>query len=552
MRTRIPGAHFAFVAVIAGVLTFALTLLCTNSLYAAGTPAGTVIANQTTATYSSALGRGPMVVNSNIVGIVVDQVAVINVLPPAASRTAQLATPADFPVRLTNSGNGQDNFLLTTTSAEGLPTAVYRDVDRNAVLSPSELAAGPITQSGSLAADSMCYVLIRVTVPNTQSLNGRTDVARLTATSGFDPSRSAVGLYSTVITSANLATTKSVNIPAPRAGDRVMYTVTITNTGFAPAANIVVTDILSSNLRFATGSATPNPTSLSGQTVTWQLGTLEAQTSRTITFHVDLVNNVPPSTEIHNVASVQFNDGPNVVAMTSSETNFITVRSGGPTTVDVSADQQQRAEPGDTVIYRYVITNNGQMPEGFDLALRSSLGIRWALIQDSNDNGVVDDGEPEVTTTGMLAGLGGTFYALVRATMPMVTSDQTTDVFSLVVSSPTNPDNYVTRLGSTTIGLPVMVLTKTASSQNPIAGEEIVYLITYTNNGNGTAYQFVVSDQVPAFTEYVAGSIVHNGARRTDATDADEADVSNGILRIAVGTVSPRSSGAIEFRVRIQ
>jgi uncharacterized repeat protein (TIGR01451 family) len=409
-----------------------------------------------------------------------------------------------------------------------------------------------MTQSGALAADSTCYLLVRVTVPNTQALNGRTDLTRLTATSGFDPSRSAVGLYSTVITSANLLFTKSVNIPAPRAGDRVMYTVTINNTGFAPATNIVVTDILDQNLRFATGSATPSPTSLSGQTVTWQPGSLDAQTSRAITVHVDLVNNVPPNTEIHNAASVQFNDGPNVVAMTSSETNFITVRSGGPTTVDVTPDQQQQAEPGDTVVYRYTITNNGQTPEGFDLTLSSSLGIRWTLIEDINANGLVDNGDPEVSTTGVLPALGGIFYLLVRGTMPMVTSDQTTDVFSLRVSSPTNQDNYATRLGSTTIGLPVMVLVKSATSSNPIAGEEIVYRITYTNNGNGAAYQFVVSDEMPANTEYIAGSTILNGLQKTDASDADEVDVTNGFLRVAVGTVSPRSAGLIQFRVRIQ
>jgi uncharacterized repeat protein (TIGR01451 family) len=238
--------------------------------------------------------------------------------------------------------------------------------------------------------------------------------------------------------------------------------------------------------------------------------------------------------------------------VSSTEINFLVVRSGGVVTVDVTDDQRMSAEPADTVQYAYVITNNGVQPETFTLTNTSSRNIVWTLYADENANGLVDPAEQGVTTTGPIPGGGGEFHVIARARLPLVPADFSIDVMTLRVASTVSPDNYVTRLGSTTIMLPVISLTKEISATTPVPGGEITYAISYANRGHGSAYRFVLVDPIPTHTTYVAGSTRHNGAVRTDADDTDDITFQNGTLTAVLGTLAPAASGVIEFKVRIE
>jgi uncharacterized repeat protein (TIGR01451 family) len=528
-----------------------LTLAATMS-FAAGTPAGTVIATQATASFHDGRHSNLQFVGSNTVNVAIGQIAAVNITPTVASLTSRVNTNADYAFHIVNSGNGTDNITLSMTSSLNFHVVVYSDANGDGVLAADEVAAGIVSSTGALSADSVAYLVARVTIPNNASLNGQSDLLSVTAQSGFDPSRSATGLYTTAISSALLSVTKSVDVTGPRAGDRVAYTITCTNNGSAEAADVTITDILDGNLRFLTGSATPAPVSIAGQTVIWQISSIPGGESRTVTYTVTVPNNVPPATEIHNLAVVRYIDGATQQQVSSTETNFIVVRSGGVVTVEVSPDQQISAEPGDTVRFAFVITNIGMQPETFNLSTTSGRTIGWVLYGDDNANNIVDVGESVVSTTGPIPGGGGEFRVIALARLPMVPADLTVDVMTLRVASTVNPDNFVTRLGSTTITLPVLSLIKEVRSTTPVPGGEITYTISYANLGHGTAYQFVLVDRVPVHTSYVAGSTAHNGAGRTDADDTDEVTVRNGVVTAGLGTLRPAASGTIEFKVRIE
>jgi len=122
----------------------------------------------------------------------------------------------------------------------------------------------------------------------------------------------------------------------------------------------------------------------------WNLGTLPGKASRSLTFTADVVNNVPPTTEIHNIAVVHYNDGATAVQLNSTELNFVIVRSGGLITVEVSPDQQTSAEPGDTVQYAYVITNHGVQAETFDLVCtRAGLSGGNCIVTTTRTTGLI-------------------------------------------------------------------------------------------------------------------------------------------------------------------
>ncbi|MBI5474603.1 MAG: DUF11 domain-containing protein [Ignavibacteriae bacterium] len=535
---------------ISVALWVAVVLLTASNCFSAGTPAGTSIANQAHATYRANNGEPMPPVSSNVVSVIVQQLAAINITPPTATRTTQVNSSIDFPSTITNSGNGTDVILLAASTSLGFQTGIYRDANGNGVLDPGEISAGTISQTTSLAADSSMKAIIRVTVPNNITLNGQTDLLGFVGTSAFESTTKDTASYTTIISSASISFTKNVSNTLARGGDRVTYTLAYANPGSADATNVSVTDVLDNHLRYVTSSSVPPPISVTGQTIVWNLGTVAAGSNGAITFNVDVVNNAPPGTEIHNIAQMQYNDGPNVINLASTETNFITVQSGGIVSVDFSPNRTGSGEPGDTIDYAMTATNNGLLPEAFTLSASSNQNLPWVYYYDANGNGRIDSAEATTSATGMLAS-GGQYNVVARAILPVVPADGTIDVASFRAASTTNAGNVATATGTTTLRIPVMTLSKLADAPDPKPGRVIRYQITYANVGGGRAVQFAVTDAVPVNTSYMLQSVVHNGTPKTDEADGDEVTVSNNVVAVDVGSVSAGSSGVIEFRVRI-
>ncbi len=532
------------------LLVMVATVLSPFPVYGAGTPAGTVITNQATVTFRYGNNPSLTTVSSNIVAITIAQVAAVNVAPVSATQSGRLNTVVDYPFALVNSGNGTDRFSLTWVSSLGLTAQVYVDGNGDQLLNSTELAAGAVTQTPDMVEDASMAFVLRVAVPDSVALTGRTDAASLTCTSLFDPAKRAVLSRSTVIMAAVLALQKSVSRTIPQGGDRVMYSIAYTNSGNAAVTGMRLSDVLDSRLRYVAGSASPVPDTVSGQEIRWSNMSVPPGGGGYILFTVDILNNVPPATEIHNVVAGQYLDGQNLRAVTSTEVNFMTVQSSGFVTVGFSPDTTARGEAGDTLQYGFLITNNGSLPEAFDLRFSSTRGLAWTFYEDPTGSGRVDPGSPPITGTGALPG-GGRYHIVAKAILPLVTADQTSDFTTFRVQSTTNPINFRTVNGSSTIGIPRMSLVKEASAPDPLSGKEITYTITFANSGHGGAYDFAVIDSIPANTAYVPQSAQLNGVPRTDEADQDEVTVAEGIVTVNLGTVLPNGSGVITFRVRI-
>ena len=71
-------------------------------------------------------------------------------------------------------------------------------------------------------------------------------------------------------------------------GEWVTFKIEVTNTGENTLYNTIVTDTIPNGLTYQTGSATPTPTNINLPTITWNLGTLNPQQTKTITFKADI------------------------------------------------------------------------------------------------------------------------------------------------------------------------------------------------------------------------------------------------------------------------
>jgi len=86
-------------------------------------------------------------------------------------------------------------------------------------------------------------------------------------------------------------------------------------------------------------------------------------------------------------------------------------------------------------------------------------------------------------------------------------------------------------LGSYVVSDLIVSIAKTAvvadlgGGSTPAPGSTITYTLVVTTSGTGTVANLVITDPLPVFTTYVAGSLTLNGSSLSDAADADAGDV---------------------------
>lgn len=120
-------------------------------------------------------------------------------------------------------------------------------------------------------------------------------------------------------------------------------------------------------------------------------------------------------------------------------------------------------------------------------------------------------------------------------------------------------DNWVEQTGLTNTGryslssrtIANMVLDLNANAANPSPGDIITYTIAFTNDGDGSSTNTLVTALAPANTTYVPASTRINGIVKTDAADADEVTVSGSTITVNLGTVGVSGSGTITYNVVI-
>ncbi len=83
------------------------------------------------------------------------------------------------------------------------------------------------------------------------------------------------------------------------------------------------------------------------------------------------------------------------------------------------------------------------------------------------------------------------------------------------------------------------------------SGKTLVYTITVSVTGTGTAVNLVINDPLPAELSYVAGSIAVDSVSRTDAADADNARFSANTVTVDFGDTAAPATHVITFSATI-
>lgn len=138
------------------------------------------------------------------------------------------------------------------------------------------------------------------------------------------------------------------------------YIVTVTNAGPSSAADLIVRDLVDSNLEFQ--SATPNQGTYNSTSGQWDIGDLANGAVASLTLTVRVRSGVAPDTIIPNTASILSFNGTDPVTSNNQATFNVTVGSTADLELSKSVGPSVVANPGDIVTYTLEVFNNGPAP----------------------------------------------------------------------------------------------------------------------------------------------------------------------------------------------
>ncbi len=542
-------------------------VLLAGEVFAAGTPAGTIIQSRSRVTFSTRSGAVIDTVYSAALTITVAQKGSFNISPPSNSvTTASDSTSADYPVVITNSGNGTDAARLSVASSRGWTARIFRDLNSDGILQSSEAAAGAITQSPSLIADAQFAAVVRISVPKDVTLNGAKDSATVVVKSLFDSLRTVSGVYVTTVQTAGIDPLNpgvTINNPTPGAGQNVTYTYVLTNSGSVAAANLVIQHTPNGAVTLVGGTTTIGTFSGSSTPFSWNIGTLAAGQSVTITLTVQINNGISAGTVIPASFGINYSVGNNAY-YTVSNTVLLTVSGTPEYGVDIVCTSSALVkEPADTAWYRYSVRNVGSFKDVIELSHTSTRGFAWKFFRDGNNNALPDAGDPELTNTNGAFGadvdsvaIGDSVRIFARVIVPRSFAVGIRDTLAVIASSSGNGQKKDTATVVTTVNEPLVEMTKSVFpvGSQP-AGGVVTYTIGFVNIGSVPVTNFSVIDTAPLSTSYVVNSIKVNGIAVADnhpSVSIQNISGNRTMLTVSIGTLAANSSGTVEFSVKIQ
>ena len=296
---------------------------------------------------------------------------------------------------------------------------------------------------------------------------------------------------------------KTANITNPNFGDKVDYTVTVTNDGMGDANNVVIVDRLGEGLTFV--SASDNGV--------WD------PVKRTVTWIVDLAKG---ESKVFSVIATVVSYG-NVTNSLVVGNKTAGVNVTVPEIIPDKTANISNPNFGDNVNYTVTVTNDG-IGDAKDVVVRDILGEGLTFV-DATGNYTFDEVTRTVTWIVDLAkGESRTFYV------------------NAIVSGYGNVTNSLV-VGNKTAGVNVTVLEiipdKTVNISNPNFGDNVNYTVTVTNDGIGDAKDVVVRDILGEGLKFVSatGNYTFDEATRTITWIVDLAKGESKVFSV-IATVS--------------
>jgi uncharacterized repeat protein (TIGR01451 family)/gliding motility-associated-like protein len=348
-----------------------------------------------------------------------------------------------------------------------------------------------------------------------------------------NPVNSDPSLVTVEVIAPVLDITKLPGAFTANAGENITYTITVRNTGNAPATNLVVTDPLPANTTFVSAD---NGGTFASNLITWNLGSLEAGSSVNLVLVVEVDASVPAGTRIRNIATATSPDNLDGPVASSDDPNLEVVVENLANLEVTKAADRPTIRSGQNIVYTIVVTNNGPS-DAVGVVVNDPLPTGTTFVSASN-SGAFANGTISWTLGTVKAGESLTLLLTVTSSSALTDGDVITNIANAESpSDPSGPKSSAPSLVTIDNSSPILEIEKIPSTTSLNAGEEFSYTITVRNSGNASATNVVVTDDLPEGTTFVATG---NGGTHN-----------SGIVTWALDTIAPGDSIVLVLFVKI-
>lgn len=384
-------------------------------------------------------------------------------------------------------------------------------------------SATGIWNVGSLAADATVVLDITVGINTTGSYS---NAAELVAVNEIDPDSSPNNdllseddqaeqrTLPRVITDISLV--KNIDNPAPSVGSQVTFTIEVTNDGPSDATGLVVEDILASGYNFV--SATTSVGTYDEVIGSWDIATLPNGTTETLQITATVLTNGDFSNTAELIALDTFDPDSSPDNNLNSEDDQDTVNPVPTGLADLSLTKTvDDPDPnvGDIIEFTVNLTNSGDS-NATGVVVTDLLPIGFTYESHFSTAGTYDESTGLWNTNGVIPnGTTETLVVLVTVNAPTGTDGEYTNMAQITAADQSDPDSNALEdhtLDDLGDGIPdddeAMVsiipqsidlsLQKTVDRERPNIGDQIVFTITLSNNGNVTATNIGITEILPS------------------------------------------------------
>lgn len=203
-----------------------------------------------------------------------------------------------------------------------------------------------------------------------------------------------------------------------------------------------------------------------------------------------------------------FDTGKEIAGKTLSNISLVTV--GNLYALSLEADQSQDAAAGQYINFQHTLTNTGNTADTYSLSYANQPGDDFdfdtvTIALDTNQNGLIDDGEPEITETDLIPA-GESIYLVLGGSVPGTYVAGQTGVIVITAQSQTAAAVSSSNTDTATLNSneAVFQFSKNSDPECDEAvhpGEDITYSITLTNVGGAA----------PDFRDIVVDGVIETG-----------------------------------------
>jgi uncharacterized repeat protein (TIGR01451 family) len=271
------------------------------------------------------------------------------------------------------------------------------------------------------------------------------------------------------VTVPEITPDKTIDNDSPNFGDKVSYTVTVTNGEFE-ANNVIVKDVVGNGLTVTDISDNGQYDPIT-RTITWTVNLNSGETkSFKVVAKVIGYGNVTNSLVVGNKTSAVDVDVPEIIPSKDADNKYPNF--------------------GDSIDYTITVNSIGKADAKHVVVVdRLDKGLKYVS---SSHNGVYDEASHTVTWVVDIAA-GSSLDLTVTAVA---------DEYGVL----TNIVSVGDKSASVDVNVPEIIPNKTADIENPNFGDNVTYTVTVTNDGNADAKAVVVRDVLGKDLKFVSAT----------------------------------------------